>query len=976
MKRKRDEILPPPPEQRVNLEEIVGFTFRDGNGLASTASESKFAFIAGTVVVLYDFRCGTQSHFVAPTRDPKQLSCVALCSHARIIAAGETGRHSRVLVWNCITNDCISQLKGHQYGVASIALSRDGKHLISVGSARDGYVCVWDRENNVLATKFRASSVNTPISSVVFSWDAKFLVTAGKNHFKFWKVRVPAGSRTGIRSVSVIKLREFGIEKIKKEMAFVAVSCPIDHSKDAQQMQFYAVLYAWYIPTLQRSKRLSWRLTNATRYQHPQAGLLVLATMDSLSYLTLVLLYMLETCVLLKRNHVERQIMHTGNQALRLKFRVGLRSQMLSHADFYLRSSWAMVFYGDHSVHLWNIGDMSKDALVEHVLQHAQLMVIGCVSKDIASPGLRSMVVSSDGKHVAAGYFHGSINIFYVNNSDGVCIQDAHDGEIVSLSFTWESVNGTAALSEAHGGHNLLASAGIDRKIHLFDVDRNFCHLASIDYNPSAATVVKIVQKGHQMLSFGADRSLVLHSIDISDADCKISCLGRIETSGFISDMAVDHRINIAFTVCQDKKINVIDILSKRLINSFQHDGGTVEPVKIALDQSCSYLACSSANKCIRIYECMTGNLVAQATGHAAAVTGIIFLPDSVHLASVSADGCIFLWKLPPLLSSRMVQRMERVQIHLPPSADEGHSQPSSAATDSRSQVEVEMNAGFEFSLSRLPKWAQDKFIGNAPLRDVTPQRCDPAVRSPCKEASSNSISAANYSRAADKRPWQTIHTVCMDLSDSPTTSGVDIMTKFMNRGKGEEEMEAAPPNKSVEFERARSIEEELEAMEGAADNVLKSFQQQQLKEMRGRTFALDSGGWGAILADLYDRVNESVLFFDGLDRKEEGPSCSAQGVFPPGQQQQPSLVSILAGTIPCTLTPPVVWVGDLTFLFMNNITKIVLHLKVTNFVDPHYEKATEFADDSSHYLVDPHSKSSTINASHFISPWKKRVDG
>lgn len=45
------------------------------------------------------------------------------------------------------------------------------------------------------------------------------------------------------------------------------------------------------------------------------------------------------------------------------------------------------------------------------------------VTLGISSPGLRSMAVSSDGKHLAAGDCQGNLHILNVNTSDYICIQ-------------------------------------------------------------------------------------------------------------------------------------------------------------------------------------------------------------------------------------------------------------------------------------------------------------------------------------------------------------------------------------------------------------------------------------------------------------------------------------------------------------------------------------------------------------------------
>lgn len=71
------------------LEEIIGLTTKNANGLASSISTSKCAYIAGCVVVLYDVDSSTQSHLMVFNRMPKPLTCVALSRDARVVAAGE-----------------------------------------------------------------------------------------------------------------------------------------------------------------------------------------------------------------------------------------------------------------------------------------------------------------------------------------------------------------------------------------------------------------------------------------------------------------------------------------------------------------------------------------------------------------------------------------------------------------------------------------------------------------------------------------------------------------------------------------------------------------------------------------------------------------------------------------------------------------------------------------------------------------------
>lgn len=71
------------------LEEIIGLTTKNCNGLASNTSTSNCAYVAGCVVVVYNVNSNTQSHLMVSHRMPKPLSCVTMSSDGRFIAAGE-----------------------------------------------------------------------------------------------------------------------------------------------------------------------------------------------------------------------------------------------------------------------------------------------------------------------------------------------------------------------------------------------------------------------------------------------------------------------------------------------------------------------------------------------------------------------------------------------------------------------------------------------------------------------------------------------------------------------------------------------------------------------------------------------------------------------------------------------------------------------------------------------------------------------
>ncbi|PIN24879.1 WD40 repeat protein [Handroanthus impetiginosus] len=718
MKRSRNQNKPQAPHNLI-LEEIIGLTTKNGNGLASSISSSKCAYIAGCVVVLYDVHSGTQSHFMAPNRVRKPLSCVALSRDASIVAAGESGHQPGILVWDCATLSVICELKGHQYGVACMALSHDGKHLVSVGFPRDGCICLWDWRNKILAAKVKISSVSSPIASIGFSFDNKYIVTAGKNQLKFWKVRWSPGSRARTGSVSVALLRKVDLGH-HNESSFVAVTSPCWMSRSSwnqiqagEQIPFYSVtekgtlcmVYpgSSFIKSVQLEVEKCFALSLST-------SLVACACNNGLVklYGSVSLKYAGGLCYAEAKRCEESNVTDskTGTRQVELESWPTLPDAI---ACQFSTSEKLVVVYDDHSLYIWDIHDIHKatrccvlvshsgciwgirnvpceymhdpsvscvargcsgglsfatcsadgnirlwDLAIESAFSEDRTSLLGIdssneatclvsagiferdsVAKGISAPGFRSMAVSSDGNHLSAGDCQGNIHIFNLHTSDYICIKDAHGGEILSLSFNLAGRNDIAS-TEALESHFILASGGRDGRIHLFDADRNFNPFGTIDYHSSAVTALKVSRSGCEILSCGADGFLVLHSVDLSDMECKITSVRKIATTGIIYDMAVDNPMDVAFTACQDKKINVFDLQSGKLVKWFKHDRDIGDPIKVTTDGTCSYLACSYSNRCICIYDCITGEVVAQARGHSDVITGIIFLPDCKHLASVS----------------------------------------------------------------------------------------------------------------------------------------------------------------------------------------------------------------------------------------------------------------------------------------------------------------------------------------------------
>lgn len=101
--------------------------------------------------------------------------------------------------------------------------------------------------------------------------------------------------------------------------------------------------------------------------------------------------------------------------------------------------------------------------------------------------------------------------------------------------------------------------------------------------------------------------------------------------------------------------MNVFDVSTGKFIRAIDHAIDFGEPIKVVIDPSGTCIACSYSNKCVVIYDFVSGETIAQAVGHAEAITGIIFLPDYEHVISVSLWLFFFCNELCAVLMDRLV---------------------------------------------------------------------------------------------------------------------------------------------------------------------------------------------------------------------------------------------------------------------------------------------------------------------------------
>ncbi|KAG0620057.1 hypothetical protein M758_4G185700 [Ceratodon purpureus] len=269
--------------------------------------------------------------------------------------------------------------------------------------------------------------------------------------------------------------------------------------------------------------------------------------------------------------------------------------------------------------------------------------------------GFRTICASPDGQHLAAGDRNGNLRIYDLNTLQLISFKEAHNGELLSLSFT---SNTTERLVDEPVCMPLLASGGRDRLIHVYDVNRGYDVVETLDDHSASVTTVKFACSGSKLLSCSADKTVVFRNVAASGAGCKSTRYHQeLSPRGTFYDIDTDPCDKLAVAVGQDKKLSVLNLTSGKTVRYLKPEGDVGEPFKVRLDPSGMYVVCSHSDRIMRVYDFLNGELLAHASGHAEIITGMIFLSDCRRLVSVSGDSCIFIWRLPLNMSRCMRKR-------------------------------------------------------------------------------------------------------------------------------------------------------------------------------------------------------------------------------------------------------------------------------------------------------------------------------
>jgi WD40 repeat protein len=262
---------------------------------------------------------------------------------------------------------------------------------------------------------------------------------------------------------------------------------------------------------------------------------------------------------------------------------------------------------------------------------------------DCSSGGsVKCISVSADGKSVASGDRAGMLRVHDVRTFKQVFSEQAHESDILCMDYSGHY----PADEETPGCKKFLATGSRDRLIHLFDVDRGYSCISTIDDHSSTVSDVKFMRVGGQerLVSSGHEKNLVFRTVTAAGASRDAQ---RTLKPNKCYSVAV-HPLESLIVTGEDKAVRVWDVEQAKVLKSYESDHSAKlqadSNTKVVLDSSGLIVAAANTDRVLRLMDFNSGGVICRlSVGEV--TTSMAFSPNGKTLLT-SSDGCIFVWRL------------------------------------------------------------------------------------------------------------------------------------------------------------------------------------------------------------------------------------------------------------------------------------------------------------------------------------------
>lgn len=132
----------------VELDHAIGYSGKLVRLVHLHPNSTDYVMVAGAIIIINDQ--DNQHHFLRGHDD--QITSLVLSHSGNMIASGQRGDNSDILLWDYENRQALFRLSEHDHEVACVEFSNDDLLLLSTGSQLDGKLFIWDTSNGFIVT--------------------------------------------------------------------------------------------------------------------------------------------------------------------------------------------------------------------------------------------------------------------------------------------------------------------------------------------------------------------------------------------------------------------------------------------------------------------------------------------------------------------------------------------------------------------------------------------------------------------------------------------------------------------------------------------------------------------------------------------------------------------------------------------------------------------------------------------------------
>ncbi|KAJ1462564.1 quinon protein alcohol dehydrogenase-like superfamily [Pelagophyceae sp. CCMP2097] len=208
----------------------------------------------------------------------------------------------------------------------------------------------------------------------------------------------------------------------------------------------------------------------------------------------------------------------------------------------------------------------------------------------------------------------------------------------------------------------LLATAGKDGLIHVFDADAGYALLQTLENHGTASvTAVRFSTEGSKLFSCGGDATLAFCSVEARGSDRLVRRYRTVRVQGDATLGAVD--ATSKHVVTAGRRLDIWSMAGKRRSsnNIVTKASPELEVHKFAINEAGTYVAACCLDRTVRIFDFYSGALLATAAGHGDVVHCVRFSACGTKLLTAGADACIMSWNIAPELCKVAAERLAEI---------------------------------------------------------------------------------------------------------------------------------------------------------------------------------------------------------------------------------------------------------------------------------------------------------------------------